>query len=247
MFAFFQFHLPRAVAEHLFEGLLELRPSLLTIENLEALRAFQLDRRTTQGVYVIYQQENAVYAGKSRELAERLGQHLEKLRARRGIDMGAIGFKALLLDDGWSTSANEDLLIKEFKTRGECKWNGSGFGPKDPGKERDTTKPSWFNNTYPIRDDWPVVNIPDQAPVGEVLKVLKDQLPFLLRYERLGTAALIPVELQGTPRQARSVLIKCAQAIGNGWQLTLLKYGFVLYPEVKEFKFGQRLHPQWTP
>lgn len=243
MFAFFQFNLPRAVAEHLFNGLDKLQPSPLAIENLQALRAFQVEMRSTQGVYVIYEQQSAVYAGKSNDLVERLGEHREKLRARRGIDMGLIGFKALVLDESWSTSANEDLLIGQFKNRSECKWNGTGFGPKDPGKERDTTKPSWFNNTYPIRDDWPVENVPDQAAVGDVLRVLKDQLPFLLRYERLGKAAAVPVDLDGIPRNARAVLVKCAQALGANWQLTLLKFGFILYQDVKEFKFGERLHP----
>ena len=157
--------------------------------------------------------------------------------------MGIIGFKALVLDEGWSTSANEDLLIAEFKERGECRWNGTGFGPKDPGKERDTTKPSWFNNTYPIRDDWPVENIPDEARVGEILSTLKEQLPFLLRYDKLGKSAALPVALQGVPRNARAVLIRCAQALGPKWQLTLLKFGFILYPDLKAFRFGERLHP----
>lgn len=140
-------------------------------------------------------------------------------------------------------SANEALLIKQFKKRGECKWNGTGFGPKDPGKERDTTKPSWFDNTYPVRDDWVVENIPDQASVGEVLKLLKNQLPFLLRYEKLGKAAASPIKLRDTPRNARAILLKCSKTLGSNWQLTLLKNGFILYPELKEFKYGTRLNP----
>ena len=194
-------------------------------------------------MYVIYQRDAAVYAGKANDLAERLGQHFEKLRARLGIDIAAIGYKALVLDESWSTSANESLLIKQFKARGECKWSGTGFGPKDPGKERDTIKPNWFDSTYPVRDDWPVENIPDQAPVAEVLKLLKNQLPFLVRYEKFGKASSLPVELKGVPRNARAVLLKCARALGSRWQLTLLKNGFILYPVLKDFKFGTRLHP----
>jgi hypothetical protein len=243
MFDFFYFSLPRAVTEHLFERLDELKPSPLTSEQLQKLVVFQVEKRSKQGVYVIYESNAAVYAGKANDLAERLGQHREKLRARVGIDMGEIGFKALLLDESWSTSANESLLIKQFKERGECKWSGTGFGPKDPGKERDTTKPSWFDNTYPVRDDWPVENVPDQGTVGDVLRLLKNQLPFLLRYEKLGKAASLPVKLRGVPRTARSVLLKCAEVLGPKWQLTLLKNGFILYPELKEFKFGTRLHP----
>lgn len=243
MFDFFHFNLPQAVTEHLFERLDQLRPSPLTAEELEKLVAFQTEKRSNQGVYVIYENETAVYAGKANDLAERLAQHREKLRARLAIDMAAIGYKALLLDEGWSTSANEGLLIKQFKQHGECKWSGTGFGPKDPGKERDTTKPSWFDNTYPVRDDWPVEHIPDQAAVGDVLKLLKNQLPFLLRYEKLGKAADLSVNLKGIPRNARAVLLKCAEVLGSNWQLTLLKNGFILYPLLKDFKFGRRLHP----
>jgi hypothetical protein len=243
MFDFFYFSLPRAVTEHLFERLDELKSSPLTPEQLQQLVAFQVEKRSRQGVYVIYENNAAVYAGKANDLAERLGQHREKLRARLGVDMATIGFKALLLDESWSTSANEGLLIKQFKKRGECKWSGTGFGPKDPGKERDTTKPSWFDNTYPVRDDWPVENIPDREAVGNVLKLLKNQLPFLLRYEKLGKAASLPVKLRGVTRSARAVLIKCAEVLGSDWQLTLLKNGFILYPELKEFKYGTRLRP----
>lgn len=243
MFAYFRFNLPQAVTEQLIERLEQLTPSVLTDNALTQLSGFQTRNETVKGVYVIYQGGVAVYAGKADGVAERLSEHLWKLRGRHGIDLATVGFKALLLDDAWSTSANEDLLIARFKDRGECQWNGTGFGPKDPGKERDTTKPSWFNNTYPVRDDWPVENIPDQAAVGTVLRALKDQLPFLLRYERLGEGAATPVELTGVPRNARAVLVKCAQTLGANWQLTLLKFGFILYPELKEFRFGERLHP----
>src|SRR2546423_11388635 len=154
MFEFFHFSLPRAVTEHLIERFDHLKPSPLPAEHLQRLAAFQIAEKSTQGVYLIHQGATAVYGGKANDVAARLGQHREKLRARQGIDIEVIGFKALLLDENWSTSANEKLLIGRFKKRGECKWNGSGFGPKDPGKERDTTKPSWFDNAFPIRDDW---------------------------------------------------------------------------------------------
>ena len=242
MFDFFYFSLPRAVTEHLFERLDQLKPSPLNAEELEKLATFQAEKRSKQGVYVIYENEAAVYAGKANDLAERLGQHREKLRARLGVDMAAIGYKALLLDESWSTSANEGLLIKQFKQRGECKWSGTGFGPKDPGKERhDQTK--LVRQHLPVRDDWPVENIPDQAAVGDVLKLLKNQLPFLVRYEKLGKAANLSVNLKGVSRNARAVLLKCAEALGSNWQLTLLKNGFILYPVLKDFKFGTRLHP----
>jgi hypothetical protein len=244
MFEFFYFSLPRAVTEHLFERLDELNPSRLDVKRLKALTVFQGKKKAAQGVYVIYEREVAVYAGKANDVAARLSEHYDKLRARVGIDIGTIGFKALLLDENWSTSANETLLIAKYKERGECRWNGAGFGPKDPGKERDTTRPSWFDATYPVRDDWPIAaNLPDHSTVGGILGLLKTELPFLLRYGKLGKGAALPVNLTGVPRTARAVLVRCAETLGDGWQLTLLKYGLILYPTVKDFEYGERLYP----
>ncbi len=243
MFDYFRFSLPRAVTEQLVERLELLPASPLTNEALAKLTEFQTENETTKGVYVIYKDGAAVYAGKADGLAERLGAHLWKLCGRKGIDLATVGFKALLLDENWSTSANEGLLINHFRAKNECKWNGNGFGPKDPGKERDTTTPSWFDDTYPVRDDWSLESLPDQAEVRHLLKEVKDQLPFLLRYEKLPRKPAITVDLSGVPRTARAVLVKCAQALGPRWQLTLLRFGFTLYPEHKEFRYGERLHP----
>lgn len=243
MFTYFRFNLPRAVTEQLMERLGELSPSAFTDEALATLAAFQEKNETKQGVYVIHHEGAAVYAGKADNLFERLSQHLWKLKGRRGINMGSVQFKAVLLDQSWSTSANEGLLIAHYQQKGECKWNGNGFGPKDPGKERDTTTPSWFDSTYPVRDDWPVENIPDDALVRDVLQNVKDQLPFLLRFEKIDKNSAAKVDLKGIPRTARAVLTRCAKALGPHWQLTLLKFGFILYPEIKEFRYGERLYP----
>ena len=40
-------------------------------------------------------------------------------------------------------------------------WNGSGFGPKDPGKNRDTTEPGAFDRDHPIITDLQVQNVED--------------------------------------------------------------------------------------
>lgn len=243
MFVYFRFNLPRAVTDQLVERLEQLKRSPLDDAALKSLTLFQTKNETAQGVYIIYHGSIAVYAGKADRLSERLSEHLLKLRGRRGLDMATVEFKAALLDESWSTSANEDLLIAHYKSKGECQWNGNGFGPKDPGRERDTTTPSWFDSNYPVRDDWPLENIPDEALVRDVLQEIKQQLPFLLRYEKIDKKSTLTVKLNAVPRDARAVLVKCAQALGGKWQLTLLKFGFILYPEAKEFKFGERLYP----
>jgi hypothetical protein len=243
MFDYFRFSLPRAVTEQLVERLDQLPSSPLTDEALTQLTAFQAENETAQGVYVIYQAGAAAYAGKADGLAERLGEHLWKLRGRQGIDLAVVGFKALLLDENWSTSANEGLLINHFKARNECRWNGSGFGPKDPGKNRDGGEANWFDNTFPVRDDYPVENIADEATVAAVLSQIKAQVPYLFRYEVPGEVGATPLNLGGVPRTAQALALRATQALGAGWQLMLFKNGFTLYRANKGYANGTQLLP----
>jgi hypothetical protein len=194
-------------------------------------------------VYVIYQGVAAAYAGKADALAERLGEHYWKLCGRQGIDLATVGFKALLLDDNWSTSANEGLLIDHFKAKNECRWNGSGFGPKDPGKNRDGGEPNWFDKTFPVRDDYPVGNIVDTMTVSAVLAQIKEQVPYLFRYDVPTHAAETTLSLRGVPRTARELAIAVTTTLGAGWQLMLFKNGFTLYRANKTYPNGTQLLP----
>lgn len=243
MFDYFRFSLPRAVTEQLVERLEQLTSSPLNNDALARLMAFQSDSETAQGVDVIYQNGAAAYAGKADGLAERLAEHLWKLRGRQGIDLDAVGFKALLLDENWSTSANEGLLINHFKAKNECRWNGSGFGPKDPGKNRDGGEPNWFDNTFPVRDDFPVENIVDGMTVGAVLAQIKEQVPYLFRYEVPAPAAATPLSLNGVSHTVRALGIASASALGSGWQLMHFKNGFTLYRANKTYAHGTQLLP----
>jgi hypothetical protein len=243
MFEYFHFSLPRAVTEQLIERLDQLAPTALTDEALARLTAFQTQNGTAQGVYVIYQAGFAAYAGKADVLAERLGEHLWKLRGRQGIDLDSVEFKALLLDENWSTSANEGLLINHYKHRNECRWNGNGFGPKDPGKNRDGGEPSWFDETFPIRHDFPVQNIPDETTVGAALSLIKAQVPFLFRYDVPNADGAAQLNLLGVPRTVQAVAVQAALALGAGWQLMQFRNGFTLYRANKTYTHGTRLVP----
>jgi len=243
MFDYFRFSLPRAVTEQLVERLDKLPASSLSDTALADLLTFQKTSQTAQGVYVIYLGEKATYAGKAQNVTERLGKHLLKLRGRKKVDMRKVRYKALLLDENWSTSANEGLLIKHFKDRGECEWNGSGFGPKDTGKNRDDTIPNKFDNAYPIRDDYPLTDIPDVSTIGFVLAQIKKQTPFLFRYQSLGEEAIIPLDLSGVPRTAHAIAIRAAQSLGKAWQLMLFKNSLTLYRANKSYANGTQLFP----
>ena len=243
MFDYFRFSLPRAVTEQLVERLEKLTSSALTGTALADLLEFQCASETTQGVYVIYSDNLATYAGKAQNVAERLDKHLLKLLGRQNVDLRKVGYKALLLDENWSTSANEGLLIKHFKDRGECGWNGSGFGPKDTGKNRDDTIPNKFDNTYPIRNDYPISDIPDVSTVGFVLSQIKRQTPFLFRYQSLGEEADMALDLSGIPRTAQAIAVHAAQSLGKAWQLMLFKNSITLYRANKSYDNGTQLYP----
>ncbi len=243
MFDYFHFSLPRAVTEQLVERLSQLTSTPLTDEALEQLTAFQIAKEANQGVYVIYHMGVAVYAGKAVGLAERLKQHLWKLRGRQGIDIQEVGLKALLLDENWSTSANEDLLINHFKSHNECRWNGIGFGPKDPGKNRDGGEPNWFDKNYPIREDYIIQNVPNETTVATLLACIKAQVPYLFRYDVPAVEGATAINLTGIERTALALVIKATQALGNSWQLMQFKNGFTLYRTNKTYEHGTQLLP----
>lgn len=243
MFVYFDFSLPRAVTEQLIERIDEVKFSSLTDASLKRLAVFQAKNKTKQGVYVIYLGGVAVYAGKADGLAERLAEHLWKLRGRKGIELAAVGYKALLLNENWSTSANEGLLIEHFKSKGECRWNGGGFGPKDPGKNRDGSEPSWFDDQYPVQERFPLTHLEDVSTVGAVLGRIKEQVPYLFRYEVPDKLKSTPLNLSGVPREVSAVAMQATKALGKGWQLMHFKNGFTLYEASRSYSHGRQLSP----
>jgi hypothetical protein len=251
MFALFRFDLPIAVTEQLVAQLDQMKTSPLTEEELARLAKYQGELaqvqklpKISQGVYVIYVGDKAVYAGKADNLRNRLGDHKFKLSGRRNLDLNKIGFKCLLLEASWSTSANETLLIEHYKDKGQCEWNANGFGINDPGKNRDGAIPNTFDTKFPINENWPVEEIADNESVGELLRKLKAQLPFLLRYAIDAEAGETRVNLTGVPRTAKTLLASAAKALGPQWQLMLFKGYITLYKSSRAYEHGTQLHPQ---
>ena len=241
MFDLFDFDLPGAVTEQLEKRLQSMRSSTLTEQALQDLAQFQEQHKLWQGVYQLLLKDEIVYVGKATDVRERLAQHYWKLRGRRKIKMADVRFRCLVLHGNWSTSANEDLLIAHYKAKGQSKWNGSGFGPKDVGRERDGTEPNWFDSEYPINADYPCEGIPDRPAVGELAQSLKKQLPFTFRYEDPKADGVKPLDLQGVPRTARALIGKIVAALGPQWQATIFVSHIILYREQRSYKHGQAL------
>jgi hypothetical protein len=250
MFALFRFDLPTAVTEQLVAQLDKMKPSPLTDEELKKLGDYQTELaniqklpKIRQGVYVVYLEDKAVYAGKADNLRSRLGDHKFKLSGRKNINLSKIGFKCLLLEGSWSTSANESLLIEHYKPKGECEWNLNGFGINDPGKNRDGATPNPFDTAHPINEDWPVKDVTDKETVEEFLSKLKKQLPFLIRYAVDDANGGKQVDLKKVDRTAKAVVMKVSQTLGPGWQLMLFKGYITLYHANKPYGHGKQLYP----
>lgn len=243
MHSFYNFHFLDTISRQLIERLEGLEVSPLTADAFHVLEAYQDDNEASQGVYLLHYDGQPVYVGKAGNVAERLFQHWRKLSGRQNIVMDKVGYKALLLDKSMSTAANEDVLVSLFKEVHPGLWNGQGFGPKDPGQNRDTTKPGPFDTRHPIRTDYPVVRIEGGHTIGSLLGKMKAALPYVCRYnieDRDGD----PVDLEGVPHQARPLMQAVVNTLGPGWKAGILSYGMVLYHNDKHYSYGEELVAQ---
>ncbi|WP_213601375.1 Eco29kI family restriction endonuclease [Pseudoxanthomonas japonensis] len=230
------------VSAQLVTDLEALPVSLLDAGTLTALAQYQNANNARQGVYLLHLDSVPVYLGKADNVADRLGQHLRKLSGRKNLTLTDVGYKALLLDKSMSTAANESVLIAIFRQSHAAMWNGKGFGPKDPGKERDTTRPSFFDRTYPIDDAW-LVDFPDDTTTAaHLMDAIKQAVPYTFRFD-LKNAGDTVVNLTGVPRTAKALLCATVRALGAGWKGAVLAYGMVLYRTDKQYRFGEELLP----
>lgn len=239
MHSIYTFNFLETISIQLRDRLESLAATTLDAESLANLLQFQVEQDRYQGVYLLHYGEQPVYVGKSNDVAERLGQHLQKLLGRRGIDAQRIAYKALLLDESMGTAASEDVLIKLFKKKYRAMWNGKGFGPKDPGQQRDTTRPSWFDTQFPIISDFPVRNLQDNQKLGVVLDAMKEQLPYLFRFDVPEPERSMEISLRGVPNEAETLLKHLVNSLGDGWHGAVISYGMVLYKGKKEYPFGR--------
>lgn len=246
MQSLYVFDFLRTVSEQLKERLETLMASPLNDASIVGLQEFQVGAQSTQGVYLIIYGGEPRYVGKANNVKDRLWQHLTKLRGRRHIDLDALSYKVLLLDKSMSTAANEDILISLFKEKYPNMWNGAGFGPKDPGQQRDTTKPGKFDQQHPIIDDYEITIHPDKdgaLELGKLLATMKSQLPYVFRYEVPEEELLSPIYVEKVEHTACSLLQAVVTHLGNGWRGAIISYGMVLYKSNKAYPHGVEINP----
>src|SRR5262245_91965 len=129
----FEFDLPRALLEQLIQILDTLPPVPLTREFLDGIP-------DAQGVYQLFHDNDLVYIGKTDAeagLRKRLDQHNQKFQHRHDLDSNRVAFKAVRIYV-FTPMDLETQLINHYERYTVLRWNHSGLGSNDTGKNRDT-------------------------------------------------------------------------------------------------------------
>jgi hypothetical protein len=201
-------------------------------------------------VYQLFYKGVLAFVGQAQSLRKRLREHHAKISGRKNIDIADIGFKCLTVHPNWTA------LIRKYHrklAKSSCPWNGNGFGPDDPGRERETTNKATegFDAIYPIRENWPCSWITaGEYTAEEILRSLKSKLPYLLRFETAEpksskphpdvVSAKVSVLTDGMP--ANDLLKLVAMSL-PGWQATIFPGHMILYKEQRSYKHGKKVWP----
>ncbi|MEV4479090.1 Eco29kI family restriction endonuclease [Micromonospora coxensis] len=224
----FTFDLTGALVEQLHSEIPQLAPEPLTPSGLAEVAE-------SPGVYQLYWRGDLVYIGKADiSLRGRLYDHYRKISGRKNISVEDVSFTGLYLEGTWIPVGPEQMLIKRYG--GEPLWNKNGFGPNDPGKERDNTriKDSHFDAQFPADLDWPLVGIGlGVHSVRELIKQAKEELPYTFRfqdkYARHPDYVRSYVRISGPVVTADQLFSAIAEALPAGWQITVLPGYVIMY------------------
>jgi hypothetical protein len=238
----FRLSITRALADQLSDGLAALDPA-----PLDPLDIAHVDPKP--GVYQLYENGTLIYVGKaqaSEPLPKRLRQHYDKLTGRLGV--GAMTFTCLYVHEDMEAVSPEQLLITKYKGEGEAAWNFMGFGSKDPGKERDTTRidADHFDAVHPINLDFVCPDIKAGTYiVADLLKLVKKKLPFLFRYESAPFHAQLDVKIAKNAPTANELFEALGAVIADAdpkWRITALPGYVIMYPKEGPYPHALRTY-----
>jgi hypothetical protein len=242
----FRLSITRALGDQLAAALAELTAAPLNAENLTRLQP-------RGGVYQLYHRDAFVYVGKAdNSLPDRLGDHLRKISGRLNISPAEMGLTALYVEEDLSAVAPETLLINRYRAAGGVRWNLTGFGNNDPGRQRDTSRfePPHFDALYPANLDLPCAGIrADSYLVADLLPEVKASLPFVFRYQGGWRAADLPgeyrevtVTISSDDPTADQVFTAVAEAMPD-WQITALPGYVIMYHEHRSYPSARKVYP----
>ncbi len=242
----FEFNLPEALLARLVEVLDDMDSGQLLSGNIDGIP-------DAQGVYQLFFDGELVYIGKTDAkagLSKRLERHGEKIQHRSGLDPARVTFKAVRIYVFTAVDL-ETQLIHHYGGLSRVRWNGSGFGSNDPGRERDTTtyKAHHFDVLFPIDIERPLdLNLPLDGTAARMFATLKENLPYVFRIQnarrgfRQAHADLEAATLSivaGKPLTARRVIEEAVGQLPPGWQATRLPSHLILYKEKRSYPQGE--------
>lgn len=237
----FEFDLPGALLDHLVRALDGMGAAPLDAESIRAVPE-------VQGVYQLFLDGELVYIGKTDAesgLHQRLARHSRKIHHRRGLDPARVTFKAIRIFV-FTAMDLETQLIKHYGGVKGTKWNGSGFGANDPGRNRDYSKPGEFDQEFPIDIDCELgEDFSGQHTAAAVVAKLKAILPYTFRFETQARSRTAHADLLDTKvtisreaMTARRLIEELVRQLPLGWQATALSALLILYKE-QEGKYPQ--------
>jgi hypothetical protein len=195
------------------------------------------------GVYLLYQNNQVVYVGKTDSKAgfqNRLLRHAGHIRHRKNLDPSSISYKAIAIPV-FKNADLESILIEHYG----APWNKSGFGGNDPGKQRDTQEPAKFDTQYPIDIHIPLSFITQGVySCKEVLKQLSVSLPYTFRYEKTLHQQELDaiVEIPRSHMTVQEILHVLFENLPDStWQATILVGRVIVYRENREYPYSQEI------
>lgn len=213
-----------------------------------------------KGAYVLFENGHPVYAGKTdtrHGFRSRLARHHHTIQDRIGLDPGTIGFKAVRIMV-FSNFDVEAILIDELRRKdpSALRWNFSGFGSNDPGHNRETQEPADFDKERPVDIDRPLMFLPRDTPIGalDLLVAIKDELPYLFRYEtdtnergrpkrhtigHVDHRAAAPIALPSEPITMREALRLTLEVLPKTWRATVFPDRVILYREKVDYRYAR--------
>ena len=210
-----------------------------------------------QGLYQLLYKGEVVYIGKTeggKGLSGRLKKHLKRIQHRKNISVGDVTFKAVRVFV-FTAMDLEKPLINHYLS--DLSWNNKGFGPNDPGHNRDMTRgrdqQDGFDDNFPIDTDL-LIDISDLSgrPIYECLNELGDAVPYVVRYQKqtngrndrrphpdlLNSTGSLP----SIGTTARDYVKAVMVSVGDGWQAVALSGRIIVYKD-NELYPGENLYP----
>ena len=242
-----EFDLPSALLNQLVELLDNMHSESLVQENLENVPE-------EQGVYQLFHKDELVYIGKTDSeagLKNRLSRHCKKIKNRQNLDSKEVTFKAVRIYVFTAMDLETQLRDHYKNLQVGLKWQNSGFGSNDPGRNRDEGKPGTFDQQFPIDINFTFDNSLEvgKRSVLEALEDFKSKVPYVVRFERERTKNTREpnsdlrgnyVTISESIDTPKKLLDKVATVLGDDWQITVLPGYVIIYKESKNYCYKQQ-------